>query len=375
MQNRIQAPTSLHAPEKLQHVMFTLFSTGKKDAVQIYGKPKDLRLNFFYTDFKGNESLKYKLHLHSDMEYFIDSPVLNELHICADFTVSYQTSPTINIIYSGNDHRSWIDIIMIYNEIYKDMSLFDSKYLIQTISESQIKAHSQHAAINTMPDVTDQMLVFNMGDSPTSNRQNRSFKMIKEILDNKCTYKDLNLMLRWDVVLQAIPNSWNSVSLQGHSQQIKIYSQCATTKTCLNLNVYWIPNQLSNYREDSHNNPHNCVKQKQINMPSRILCLNFSSNSIEQLYYIYIAELSSHIQDMFSTSHKNEIEMSWNDASSLCQNMGGYLPIIRSKSELDIFIALVTFSKYIPPQNKVFIGLSANISKVRIHFLYWTNDT
>ena len=124
---------------------------------------------------------------------------LNDLHICADFTVSYQTSPTIDIIYSGNDHRSWINIVVSYSEVFKDTSLFDNKYLIQTISESQIKAYSDHAAINTMPDVTDQVLVFNMGDSPTSNRQNRlllriegrsyqSFKVIKEILDNKYTY-------------------------------------------------------------------------------------------------------------------------------------------------------------------------------------------
>ena len=269
------------------------------------------------------------------MEYFIDSPVLNDLHICADFTLNYQTTPLINIIYSGNNHRSWIDIVVSYNKIFKDMSLFDTKYLLQTISESQIKANSLHAVINTIPDVTDQLLVFNMGDSSTINRQNeillrivgrsyQSFKMIKEILDKEFTYNNLNLMLRWDVVLQAIPGSWDSVSLQGHSQQIKIYSPCATTKTCLDLNVYWIPNQLSNYREDSHHYPHICVKQKQINMSSRILCLNFSSNSIKQLYDIYITKLSSQIQDrsMFATSHKSEIQMSWNNASSLCQNMG-----------------------------------------------------
>ena len=76
------------------------------------------------------------------MEYFIDSPYLKDLHICADFTLSYQTSPLINIIYSGNDHRSWIDIVVSYNEIFKNMSLFDTKYLLQTISESQIKVNS-----------------------------------------------------------------------------------------------------------------------------------------------------------------------------------------------------------------------------------------
>ena len=356
--------------------MFTLFSTGGKDAVLLYGKPKDLDFKFYSINYKGNESLKFKLHIISDMEYFIDSPVISELHICADFTVSYQTSPTIDIIYSGNDHRSWIDIVVSYEEIIKDILLFNNKYLFQTISGSQIKETSLYAIINTMPEITDQVLVFNVGNSSTSNKQMRmllriggrsyqSCKMIKKILDNEFTYTDLNLMLRWDVVLQAIPDMWNSVSLQGHSQQIKVSSQCATTKTCLDLNVYWIPNQLSIYRKDAHNNPHNCVKKDQVNI-NIIFCLNFSSNTIKQLYYIYIAELPLEIQYMFATSHKNKIQVSWNDASSLCENMGGFLPIIRSKSELDEFIAFVAFSKYIPPQNKVFIGLLTNISKVRL---------
>ena len=66
--------------------------------------------------------------------------------------------------------------------------------------------------------------------------------------------------------------------------------------------------------------------------------------------------------------------MSWNDATSMCENIDGFLPIIRSKSELDEFIALVTFSQYIPPQNEVFIGLSTKINSKVItvfKFLYF----
>ena len=66
-------------------------------------------------------------------------------------------------------------------------------------------------------------------------------------------------------------------------------------------------------------------------------------------------------------NHHKENQISWNDATSMCKDIGGFLPIIRSKSEMDEFIALVTFSQYIPPQDKIFIGLSTKMnSKVII---------
>ena len=63
--------------------------------------------------------------------------------------------------------------------------------------------------------------------------------------------------------------------------------------------------------------------------------------------------------------YNKNARMSWNYASSLCQDMGGFLPVIRSKSELDKFIAFVVLSSDIPIQEKIFIGLSTKIkSKV-----------
>ena len=91
-------------------------------------------------------------------------------------------------------------------------------------------------------------------------------------------------------------------------------------------------------------------------MTDRFYCLNLSSAS-RKLNYVYIKPLPAPIHDMLVGSFNKRSQLSWNYASFLCQYVGGFLPQIRSKSELNEFIALITFSQYVPPQDKVFIGL------------------
>ena len=143
--------------------------------------------------------------------------------------------------------------------------------------------------------------------------------------------------------------------------QVGSVVNCSANKSCKKLKVSWIPHQLSKYKDDSHNKPHHCFKE-QTNFINETYCLNFSSYTNNQYYYIYLRE------NMQGFSLRKEMKLSWNSASSLCKKIGGYLPILRSRSEMDKFIALVTFSQYIPPQDEIFIGLPTNIeSKVIIH--------
>ena len=85
-------------------------------------------------------------------------------------------------------------------------------------------------------------------------------------------------------------------------------------------------------------------------MTDKMYCLNLSSNS-RIMNYIYLRNVQ-------------ESKISWNNASCMCQYMGGFLPIIRSKSELDEFISLISFSQYILPQDEFFISLTTRISYV-----------
>ena len=130
------------------------------------------------------------------------------------------------------------------------------------------------------------------------------------------------------------------------------------------MKLYWIPDQISKYKDGSQNKPHHCFIQNQLSMTDKMYCLNFSSNS-KILNYIYITPLPAKVQGILTNFRVREKkELSWNNALSLCQYMGDILPVIRSKSELDEFIALILFSKYILPQDKIFIGLSTTIFKV-----------
>ena len=280
------------------------------------------------------------------------------------FSTSYQTSPAITVIYSGNDHRSWIDVIISYNEIFrnKSKSLFDNKYHYQSITKST-------TVINTIPNATDQVVVFDFGnilkDIIFYGKSYKTFKMIKNINNHKRVYSNFNLLLMWGLHIQAIiPGSFNLVAFQGESLQLDPYLKCGASKSCPELKAFWIPYQLIKYRdEDLHNRPQNCFIQNHLSLTDKMYCLNYSSVS-KKLNYVYISAIPTEVQDMLV--HKNLV--SWNNASSVCKHVGGFLPIINSKSQLNELVALISFSKYIPPQDKIFIGLSSKISKVRFSF-------
>ena len=284
------------------------------------------------------------------------------------FSTSYQTSPAITVIYSGNDHRSWIDVIISYNEIFrnKSKSLFDDKYHYQTVTKST-------TVINTIPNATDQVVVFDFGgilsDIIFHGKSHKIFKMNKNINNHKRVYSNFHLMLRWGLHLQAIiPGSFNLVAFQGESLQLDPYLKCKASKSCPDLKAFWIPDQLIKYRdEDLHYRSQNCFIQNHLSLTDKIYCLNFSSIS-KKLNYVYISAIPTEVQDMLVHVLNNKNLVSWNNASSVCKHVGGFLPIISSKSQLNELVALISFSKYIPPQDKIFIGLSSKISKVRFNF-------
>ena len=158
------------------------------------------------------------------------------------FSTNYHTSPTVTVIYSGNDHRSWIDVIILYNEIFrnKSKSLFDNKYHYQTITKST-------TMINTIPNATNQVLAFDFGnilnDIIFHGKSYKTFKMIKNIKTHKRVYSNFNLLLRWGLRLQAIiPGSSNLVVFQGESLQLDPYLKCKASKSCPELKAFWIQN-------------------------------------------------------------------------------------------------------------------------------------
>ena len=284
------------------------------------------------------------------------------------FSTSYQTSPTVTVIYSGNDHRTWIDVVISYNEIFKNISksLFDNKYHYQIITKST-------KVINTIPNAIDQVVVLDFSNRlnyiSLNGKSHKTFKMITNINKHKRVSTIFNLLLRWGLGLHAIPDSLNPlVAFQGESLQLDPYLKCKASKSCPELKAFWIPEQLNKYRdEDLHNRPQNCFIQNHLSLTDKMYSLNFSS-VYKKLNYVYISAIHTNVQDILVHVFNNKNLISWNNASSVCKHVGGFLPIISSKSQLNELVALISFSKYIPPQDKIFIGLSSKISKVRFSF-------
>ena len=54
---------------------------------------------------------------------------------------------------------------------------------------------------------------------------------------------------------------------------------------------------------------------------------------------------------------KAKVIKSWTEASQLCKLIGGYLPLIRNRDELDEIIAFLKLSKNMPPVEGLYIGL------------------
>ena len=182
------------------------------DAVSFHGAPLDLHFNFSSKAYSWNQHDNDRMITETSMtlkELFIKSPSQSNLHISAIFSATDITAPTVKIKYCGNDHRSWIDIVVLHNKISGDVLLYDQNYFHQTfpVSESLEVISKQSTNINTIPNMVDQVLVFNLGDSHLRNEEKhhyflihgntyQKFQLIQEINDKESTFVPNDLKLK-----------------------------------------------------------------------------------------------------------------------------------------------------------------------------------
>ena len=58
---------------------------------------------------------------------------------------------------------------------------------------------------------------------------------------------------------------------------------------------------------------------------------------------------------------KGKVIKSWTEASQLCTSIGGYLPLIRNRDELDEIIYFLKLSKDMPPVEALYIGIKTSL--------------
>ena len=100
--------------------------------------------------------------------------------------------------------------------------------------------------------------------------------------------------------------------------------------------------------------PGNCSKFEKIKIEQE--CFNFTflhNDAMKRKHFI------------FKIYH---VKKSWNEASQLCRDIGGYLPYFTSKHDLDQLLALLKFGIAIPQIYHTFIGLKYYPNQVGINF-------
>ena len=84
-------------------------------------------------------------------------------------------------------------------------------------------------------------------------------------------------------------------------------------------------------------------------------CFNITSER-SQLNYIFF---KAPVIVTFAPHYLvKELSVSWNEASAICKRVGGYLPILRNKDEIEKFTSLVK-STFLPFIEIIFIGLKS----------------
>ena len=115
----------------------------------------------------GKESCKIRQDLKARTKtqtFYIESPNQQNLQLSMNFSTSSSSSPNLKVSFSGNDYQSWIDIVVLYHKVVKDISsLFDIEYLHRTIHLSNDSG--TYSIMNTLPNGGDQVLVF-IADNP-----------------------------------------------------------------------------------------------------------------------------------------------------------------------------------------------------------------
>ena len=83
--------------------------------------------------------------------------------------------------------------------------------------------------------------------------------------------------------------------------------------------------------------------------------LNYIENKfVSTHHYIYVEKFGL-------LSSRRKIKISWNEASKLCQDMNGTLPVLRSKEQQDEIISILSSANTPPPIMVMFIGMTFSL--------------
>ena len=205
--------------------------------------------------------------------------------------------------------------------------------------------------------------------------------------------------LEWTSILNLSKgNSQNSIGLPGHLRFITLESLSFLQNNA--IHVYWIHDLFRRSSYQSHNE--RFCHEDVLSKTNCNYCLNYTTVQNNYLFFwnftrylkcyfiidIPVADYKSLYPYKYYSKvwgnkgftvpesnkcptgeSKDKVIKSWRDASQLCKSIGGSLPIIRNRNELDEIIAFLKMSEAMPPVEGLYIGLTRNLKTQVIHRL------
>ena len=154
------------------------------------------------------------------------------------------------------------------------------------------------------------------------------------------------------------------------------------------INIHWIPDMFS--RNFYQSNQSFCHK-KLLTKTKYTYCLNYTS---VQNSYIFLWNFTQYLKCYYRPNYKypqfilmlgalgfnilkdnncprqqskGKVIKSWTEAYNLCKSIGGTLPLLRNRGELEEIIAFLKLSKDMPPVEGLYIGIQGSFRSQVMH--------
>ena len=297
------------------------------------------------------------------------------------------SNPTFHLIF---DHQtwaphSWVDVMISAksnqkSEINKSGNCLDFYRLLrESISISRTGSHE----LNIQREKIYSMLL-NLKQHSQKEAVKFKIKISTRRKLYKTKYKTI-LRLKWASQVELSQDFLKkAISLPGYI----IYIIIDTLNFMRNytINLHWIPNMLNG----SSFKPSDVNLCKKDLLPTTVYtyCLNYTSVHKSYIFFWkifwyleyyevknpYTYENHKYILKKSETYNKKtqKVAKSWTEASKLCRLIGGFLPLIRNRDELDEIITFLKSSDDMPPVEALLIGLR-RVSEFQVDFfmLLW----
>ena len=280
---------------------------------------------------------------------------------------TWHSSANYKVTLDITDIQSWVDIILYSIATPKDNYL-DHNYVYQWLRiTGNVSTLIEPEKVDGL--IKDALLFY----LDAFNRSRHQIQLAINVKYTSCC-KKLELIMKnrsytwYNEIFLTNENPGHIISLPGFDMnyQTTFWAVNKTNNSDSSvLKIYWVQN-LNQYFTEGN----------EIYLCYGFICINYSSGvdlrgtkapkPVTEHYYIYLVHwlmIDLHLGKTeiinFDNYGQISLNISWNQASELCEKINGTLPIVRSKKQQDEIMAILTSRATPPPIVLLFIGLAS----------------